>query len=488
MNRVKQKEHSVKYNFIMNFILTASQFIFPLITFPYVSRVLMSSGNGKIAFASSVANYFAMVASLGIPTYGIRACAQVKDNKDNLSKTVQELFMINAIITAVVLITYFVSIILIPKFQEEKLLFYINAVNILLNTLGMNWLFQGLEKYDYITIRSIIFKIISIILMLGFVHKQSDYILYGAITVFAAVGSNILNLTQLHKYIYFKKYSNYNLKKHLKPIFILFSQSMVVSIYTNLDTVMLGFIKNSEQVGLYNAAIKLKSLLLSLVTSLSNVLLPRMSYYYKIRKMDEFKELAAKAINFTMCISLPICTYFILYAKQSILFLAGEGYLEAVLAMQFVVFAVIPNGLTGVLGVQVLTAQNKEKYVLYSVLIGAISDFILNLILIPKYGASGAAFATMVAEYLVLVVQIMFTRKLLQNIRNEIRCFYYFIGIILATVVSIFVKNIVNVTSNFIILCITGMVFLGIYFIILVIKKDFFVKSLLSSVKINKKR
>ena len=124
MNRVKQKEHSVKYNFIMNFILTASQFIFPLITFPYVSRVLMSSGNGKIAFASSVANYFAMVASLGIPTYGIRACAQVKDNKDNLSKTVQELFMINAIITAVVLITYFVSIILIPKFQEEKLLFY----------------------------------------------------------------------------------------------------------------------------------------------------------------------------------------------------------------------------------------------------------------------------------------------------------------------------------------------------------------------------
>lgn len=133
--------HSVKYNFIMNFILTATQFIFPLITFPYVSRVLQATGNGKVTFAASVANYFMMVASLGIPTYGVRACAQVRDDKDKLTKTVQELFLINCIVTTFVVITYLLSIQFVPKFIEEKTLFYINGINIVLNMFGMNWVY-----------------------------------------------------------------------------------------------------------------------------------------------------------------------------------------------------------------------------------------------------------------------------------------------------------------------------------------------------------
>lgn len=269
------KIHSVKYNFIMNFILTATQFVFPLITFPYVSRVLGASANGKIAFASSVANYFMMIASLGIPTYGVRACAQVRDNNEKLSKTVKEIFLINMSMTILVMLTYIICIFTVPQFANNRILFVINGLNILLNMFGMNWVFQALEQYDYITFRSIFFKLISIVFMFLFVHQQQDYIIYGFITIFAAVGSYILNFIRIQKLINFKISGPFNIKRHLKPILILFAQSLAVSIYTNLDTVMLGFLKTDTDVGYYNAAIKIKTILLSLVTSLGNVLLPR---------------------------------------------------------------------------------------------------------------------------------------------------------------------------------------------------------------------
>ena len=196
----EMKQHSIKYNFLMNFVLSASQFIFPLITFPYVSRVLLAEGSGKVTFVASVANYFSMVASLGIPTYGIRACAQVRDDRDKLSKTAHELLIINSITTLLVVVTYIACVLLVPRFRTERTLFLINGINILLNMFGMNWLFQALEQYDYITFRSILFKIVSVFLMLALVHEKTDYVIYGGIAVFAAVGSNLLNLLRARIY------------------------------------------------------------------------------------------------------------------------------------------------------------------------------------------------------------------------------------------------------------------------------------------------
>ena len=190
----------------MNFILTASNFIFPLITFPYVSRILMASGNGKVNFAASVANYFMMVASLGIPTYGIRACAKVRDNKESLSKTAQEILFINLVATVLVTLTYVICIFTIPRFSQDKTLFLIEGINIVLNMFGANWIYQALEQYDYITARSVFFKFVSMILMFLLVHQQSDYRVYAAITVLAAVGSNVLNFLRLRRFIVFRKF------------------------------------------------------------------------------------------------------------------------------------------------------------------------------------------------------------------------------------------------------------------------------------------
>ena len=481
------KIHSVKYNFVMNFILTSTQFIFPLITFPYVSRVLQAAGNGKVSFAASVANYFIMVASLGIPTYGIRACAKVRDNKEQLSKTVQELFLINLVMTVLVTFTYLLCIFCVPRFQEDRILFLINGINIVLNMFGMSWLFQALEQYDYITFRSIAFKLISIVLMFVLVHEPNDYVIYGAITVFAAVGSNILNFIIVRRLIDFRFTGDYDFKQHIKPILILFSQSLAVSIYTNLDTVMLGFMKTPVDVGYYNVAEKLRKLLLSLVSSLGGVLLPRMSYYLKNNKVNEYKSYALMALNFSLLMSVPLAVYFTFYSKEVILFLAGPGYEGAVSAMQLITIAVIPTGLTSVLGIQVLTSMEKEKYVLLSVVVGAIVDFLLNLAFIPQLGAAGASLATMIAEFSVLVVQVIYTKSLLWDLKKGFRIQWY----ILLTIISVTASRsvtLINIKSNFITLLCTSVVFFGVYGIGLILIREPLINSTLNGIFIKMKK
>lgn len=467
----KKKIHSVKYNFIMNFILTASNFIFPLITFPYVSRVLHASGNGKVNFAASVANYFLMVASLGIPTYGIRACAKVRDDREKLSKTAQEILIINLVATVLSTITYVICVFTVPKFSQDKTLFFIEGINIVINMFGANWLYAALEQYDYITARSILFKAISVVLMFLLVHQESDYRIYAAVTVVAGVGSNVMNFIRLRRYIDFKKIGKYNFRQHIRPIFVLFAESATVSIYTNLDTVMLGFMKTSTDVGLYTAAVKVKNILVSIVTSLGNVMLPRMSYYVKKQDKAEFNNLLTLALNAELFMAFPLVSYFTFEARDCTLFLAGDGYLGAVRAMQIINFAVIPIGLTGVIGVQTLTSLNRENQVLYSVIIGAVSDFFLNLVMIPSWGASGAALATMIAEYLVLIAQLIMAKDVVGEAFRKLKFARYGLMTLIALIPTA-VITFLPVSGSFLRLLITAVVFYGVYAVGLYLMKD----------------
>ena len=276
---MENKQKSLKLNFVMNAALTMSSIIFPIVTFPYVSRILMPSGTGRVTFATSLISYFSIFAQLGIPTYGIRACAQVRDDRAKLSKTVHELLIINLIMSFFVYIFLGVALVTVPRLFEDRILYIIISSTILLNVIGMEWLYKGLEKYSYITIRSIIFKFIALIAMFVFVHKKDDYIIYGAISIFAASASNILNIIHARKYIYFSFIGHYDLRKHLKAVLVFFAMSCATTIYTNLDTVMLGFMKSDIDVGYYNAAVKIKVILVQVVASLGGVLLPRCSYY-----------------------------------------------------------------------------------------------------------------------------------------------------------------------------------------------------------------
>lgn len=489
------KIRSVKFNFIMNFILTASSILFPLITAPYILRVLQAEGNGRVDFASSVMTCFMMFASLGIPTYGIRTCAKVRDDKEELSNTVQELMIINTVTMVLTYIAFLVLVFLVPQFAEEKTLLFINSISMVLNVIGVTWFYNAIEQYAYITACSIAFKLASIILMFLLVRSPEDYVKYGAITVFAASGSYILNFWNLRKHIRFKKTRPYRFRVHLRPILVFFSMSAAINVYTNLDTTMLGIMKDKAEVGYYSAGIKIKNLLVSLTTSLGAVLLPRLSYYIEKGEQKAFQETVSKAFHFVLILGSAVTVYFIVMAQEALLLLGGDGYSASVTPMQILMPTVWLIGLSNITGMQILTPYGQENKVLVSIVGGAVLDFILNLALIPNYGASGAAFATLLAELLVLVVQCYYLRQLLKEIVRYIPFWKYIVAVGAGTVLMLAVKHWIQIPQlfsgtgtlqAFFELAVTAVVFFGGEGIVLILVKEPFVMEMLE--KIIKKR
>ncbi|HFI0273243.1 TPA: flippase [Streptococcus suis] len=469
-----KKASSVKLNFIMNFILTISNFIFPLITFPYVSRVLQADGIGTINFATSIVTYFSMIGMLGIPTYGIRACAKVRDDKEKLDKTVMEIMLLNSLVMGISLLLLFICIMTIDKLQSEKILYLVLSSTLIFNVLGVDWLYRSLERYSYITIRSIIFKFFSVILMFLFVKTSDDYVIYGAISVFAAVGSNLLNFINLRKIVSWRSLTDLDIFQHLKPTFTFFLLTVSTTIYLNVDTTMLGFIKGSEEVGYYTAAVKVKQILVSVVTSLGAVLLPRLSYYHEQGKIEEFERLTQKALNFVFLISLPLVTYFILVSKQAILFLSGESFLPAVLPMQLIMPTVLFVGLSNLMGIQILVPTNREKLVVYSTIVGAMVDVLVNIFSIPLFGASGAAIAGTIAECSVAIVQFYFLKEFILPILKKIHFSKMLISLVVATMATACLFMVLQV-NVFWTLVVTSGLYFTIYGISLFLQKEEFV-------------
>ena len=471
----------------MNFILTISNFIFPLITFPYVSRILLAEGVGTVNFATSIVAYFSMLGMLGIPTYGIRACAKIRDDKEKLNKTVIEIMILNAIVMSIALVLLLVSVLSIEKLYTERMLYLILSSTLVFNVLGVDWLYRSLEKYTYITIRSIVFKFISVILMFLFVHQTQDYLIYGAISVFAAVGSNVLNFINLRKLISIPSINDLNIFQHLKPTLTFFLLTVSSTIYLNVDTTMLGFIKGSEAVGYYSAAVKIKQILVSVVTSLGTVLLPRLSYYYEQGNHEEFKRLTQKALNFVLLISLPVVAYFIIVSEQAILFLSGDSFLPAVLPMRFIMPTVLFIGLSNLTGIQILVPTNREKLVVYSTIIGAIVDILINSFAIPLLGATGAAIAGSIAELTVTLVQLYFLRDFIFPLLKQVRFTRLFSSLTLAVILTMLLLHNLNV-SVFLNLVYSALLFFGVYGLTLLIQKEEMVVELIESVISNVKK
>ena len=314
--------------------------------------------------------------------------------------------------------------------------------------------------------------------MLLLIHSKSDYLLYGAISIFAASASNIFNFINVHKYIGLRPVGNYNVRQHLKPVMIFFSMSVATTVYTNLDTVMLGFMKNDAEVGYYTAAVKIKNILVSIVTSLGTVLLPRASYYIQKGEIDQFKFLSKKALNFVCLLATPLVIYFILYAKQGILLLSGKAYGPAVLPMQLIMFTVLFIGMSNITGIQILVPLGYERIVLYSVISGAITDLVINFILIPELASSGAAIGTLVAEAVVLIVQYFSVRKQIPDLFQSVKYYKIVIAIILASAGSFWVAYL-NL-HTFITLLLSAILFFAIYGVSLILMKETLVKEIVS--------
>ena len=465
----------------MNVILTVSSFIFPLITFPYVSRILLPEGTGKVSFAASVVNYFLLLAQLGIPTYGIRACAKVRDNKEALNKTVQEIFVISIIMCIVSYVLFFIAVFSVPRLWQEKELMLVTSASILFTTLGVEWFFKAIELYSYITWRSITFKCISLGAMFLLVHEQQDYIIYGAVSIFASSASNILNFVYIQKFINLKKRCKLELRIHMKPILVFFAMSCATTVYLNMDTTMLGFIKTDTDVGYYNAAVKIKNMLVGIVTSLGAVLLPRVTVYLEKKEQKRFEDLSVKAIQFVLFSSIPMLVYFTLFAEPSMLLLSGKEYERAILPMQIMLPTLLFIGLTNIMGIQILVPMGKESKVLASVIAGAVVDLVLNMILIPRYSVSGAAIGTVTAEVIVFIYQYFSDRELFQRLFFKINPWKIILSTIASVCSSIWILKL-NADLP-VVLIMSCICFGGTYIMSLVILRERFILELFRIIK-----
>lgn len=464
------KEKSLKLNAILNVIKTLMGLIFPLITFPYASRILLPEGLGKVNFANSIVSYFAMIASLGIETYGVREAAKVRDDKILLSQFTKEIFTINMISTVISYILFAIAVFFIPKFVEYRTLLIVSGATILFSTLGINWLYSAVEDYAYITVRSIIFQFISLGLLFLFVKTKDDYIKYAAISVISSVGSNILNFLHSRKYITIKTGLPIILKKHIKPILILFAMAIAVKIYTVLDTIMLGFMCDDFEVGVYTAATKINKLVLTLVVAVITVFMPRLSYYARKDDKHDFWELTYKGFDLLFLMALPCTLGLSLLSEEVVLMFCGKEYSAAILPMKIMNPIIIIIGISTFVGINIFLSIGKELYKLYSVIIGAVINFILNSILIPKYGSIGASIATVVAEFSVMVVQLFLLMKFMSLKRigkTFVQYSFYSMLMILPLIpCKIFISNII---LRMTICCLCGIV---LYFLILLFSKN----------------
>lgn len=480
------KYKSVKFNFIMNFILTLSNFLFPIITFPYVSRVLKASGLGKVGFATSIVAYFSMIAMMGIPTYGIKSCAKIRDDSYKLTKLVYELLILNFSFFLFSFFLLLMSILLINRLYIDKELYFILAFSMFFNVLGVEWLYKALEQYSYITVRSIFFKVISLILLFFLVRDGSDIYTYTMLTVLASVGAGVLNFYNLRKVIKIEKISlkDLEIKKHIKPAFTFFLLTISITIYVNLDSVMLGFMTSDDNVGYYSAAVKIKQIIVSLVTSLGAVMLPRLAFYYEQKRFHEFQSLVKDALGFIFIISLPLTVYFTLYAKDSILFLSGETFLYSVEPMQIIMPTVFFIALSNLMGWQILVPMDREKQVVLSTIIGAIIGCLVNVFAIPILGVNGASLANLCAEFSVVLIQIILLRKFIFPIFFEVRVSVsrILISLLISTGIILVVEINLNVFLN---LVLSSILFFGVYFSVLFILKEPMLYKILSPI-INK--
>lgn len=398
-------------NISLNWIKYLNSLIFPLITFAYASRILGASSLGKIDYSRSIVTYFALFASLGISNYGVREAAKVRDDKTRLSKVVKEILCINILSSTVAYCALFLVVFHVSKLYEYKDLILISSISIMFTACGLDWLYSAMEDYLYITVRSFVFQIISLIFMFLLVKDADDYIAYACIIVFSSTGSNVLNLIHSRKYITYRGFEGIQIRKHIRPILVFFSITLAVNVYVSLDTTMLGWMTNDTQVGFYSAAVKMSRIVCSLITSVCGVLLPRLSYYAENKDRQNYDKLLMNAWRFMCFLMIPGAIFLFFMSREILLLFCGGGYIDAIPTSMILSVIVLFIPVSTFISHQIYIPLGCEKYQLAGTVIGAVSNVIFNAFLIPLFAANGAAAGSALAEFTVVIIAFIFGNR-----------------------------------------------------------------------------
>lgn len=435
------RDKSLKINLILNIIKTICTMCFPIITFPYISRVIHATNYGKVNFSSSVISYFSLIAALGITSYAIREGAGLRKNKEEFNKFSCQIFTINLFMSLIAYILLIIVYLFWNKLHNYTSLLIVQSIIIIFNTVGVEWIYSIYEDYFYITIRSIVVQIISLLMLFTFVRSEKDYIIYAGITVFANAGANLFNFIHAKKYCDFRLTKNMQLKKHLKPMIILFFSNLTITLYANSDITILGIFCNDFIVGIYGIAVKIYLIIKQLIFAAITVTLPRLSYY-KINNEDKYYELLKMLRKTMVYFTVPITVGVIILSKEIVLLLSGTEYLSSYITLSILSIAFIPSTIATIYGNGVLLLNKAENKIFISTLIGAILNVILNIIFIPIFKEKAAALTTVISEIIVAILNISFSRKFIKKdkelSRDMLKSSY---ACIIILIISLFIKT-----------------------------------------------
>lgn len=403
-------KRSLKANAVLNGIKQCCTMLFPLITFPYVSRVLGSDGYGKYSFAQSVTSYFLLIAALGINTYAIREGAKIREDKEKIKIFCSEVFSINVLSAAFSLICLLLTLLLSTKIRGYSSFILIQSTAIIMATFGTNWVNSIYEDYLYLTVRYIVVQFVAITCMFAFVRTTGDVIRYCIISVLATSGGDLINLVYVRRYVQIKFTHRMELKKHIIPMLVLFANSIAITIYVSSDITMLGFFVDDTSVGVYSFASKIYNILKQLVNAVIVVSLPRASYLINNRA-EEYERYINKLFSAINVVLFPVVIGTFLMSDSIITIAGGKQYISGNTALKILSIATLFAIYASIFTNCVLIANRQEDKCLKSTIASAIVNVGLNTVLIPHIGMAGAAITTVIAEEVNCFMQVMYSKR-----------------------------------------------------------------------------
>lgn len=424
---------SLKKNFSYNLLLTISNILFPIATFPLVSRTIGPEGVGTVQFVTTFVQYFILIAALGIPMYGVREVAKVASTFPKLKQLVLELTTLNLITSLVLLGGYYILVWSVPSLQNDLIFYQVGSVMLVTAFCNVEWLFSGLEQFKLIAVRSVTVKCLSLILIYCCLDNENDTITYLLIVVGGSALNNIWNFVVARRFFKPSGLMKINLSIHLRPLFYTFSTIAAISVYAMLDTLLLGFMKGYKDVGYYTAAIRITKPIIPILTSLGTVLIPKISNAFDQHDDLSVKRYAEFSMNFVVLLGVPICLGTIFLSKELLILFCGQEFLYSDFCTKVFSLVVLIIGVSNVFAIQLLTPAGKDKYVTYSVLVGLLCNLVLNYVLISHYSYSGAAVANLVTEFLVMFMFGYYTKRFFDIsidfqqlvVSTVVSCFFY---------------------------------------------------------------
>jgi O-antigen/teichoic acid export membrane protein len=464
---------SVKRNIVYNTILNILNVLFPFITTPYVSRILGVHNIGVVNFVHTYTSYFSLFALLGIPIYGMREIAKYAHDSEKRSLIFSELFLLSCISTLIFSSIYIVTIFTIPVLYQNHIFLLITGISLFLTPISIDWFFSGREKFKLITIRSLLVKIISICGLFIFVKKRQDIIPYLLLSLTASLLNSGWNFGYLLKKEVTFQFKGLRPQRHLASILVLFVSNIAISVYTMLNTLMLGFLSDYTQVGYYTSSIKMSKLILPVVTSMSPVMIARIN---TIKGDGGNKKQIAALLNrsfmIIMILAVPAVIGLITITSRFVPFFFGTEFIPAISSMKLLALLIVIIGISNLFGIQVLVALGHEKKFFSAVLMGTVSSFILNVLLIRRHGSLGASIASVLSEIIVTIAAILFASKVI-SIHIDMKSIYQpIIAAIPIIPVSIWFDSVMRHTSGYLFATITTSSIIYVGFMLFVFKNE----------------